>query len=122
MDSQSHDQIGNLNGNPKLTNFKMRDLFLIVLLVVLIFTAWAGYFRVLGIQTHRLSHKRSSEIILILGRTPAFPKPTLHHFLSGRFQQELEEASQDSLLFFGQAVQFFTHWKSLEVISKKSIN
>jgi hypothetical protein len=95
-----------------MKKFRMRDLFLISLSVVLMFTAWAGYCRVLGIQKRILSDT-NSDLSLILGYTPKFPKPTLHHFLSGAFQTRMEKATRDSIAFLEQIIPFLTYWKSL---------
>jgi len=95
-----------------MKNLRTRNLFLISLSVVLMFTAWAGYCRVLGIQTHILSDT-STDLSRILGRTPAFPRPTLHRFLSGTFQARMENAAGDSIPFLEQVIPFLTYWKTL---------
>lgn len=95
-----------------MKNYKIRDLILISLSVVLMFTSWTGYCRVLGIQTHILSDT-NTDLNQILGRTPQFTKPTLHRFLSGTFQTKIEEATGDSILFLEQVIPFLTKWKSL---------
>ena len=64
-----------------MKKLKMRDLFLVLLFGGVILTSWTGYFKVLGVQVHLLS-AADGDLKLILGRTPAFPKPTAHRFLS----------------------------------------
>lgn len=99
-----------------MKNFRMRDLLLISLSVVLMFTAWAGYFRVVAIQNGHYIHGILSdniELSQLIGRTPKFPRPTLHSFLSGRFQTRMETATGDSIPFLEHVNPFLTYWKSL---------
>lgn len=76
------------------------------------FTAWTGYGRVLGIQARMLSDT-NTDLGQMLGRTPASPRPTLDHYLSGIFQAKMENATGDSILFLERAIPFLTCWKSL---------
>lgn len=94
-----------------MKNVRMRELFLISLFVVLMFTSWAGYCRVLGIQTHILS-ETNTVLEDILDHKPWFPKPRLQHFLSGEFQTRIEKATGEGILFLGQLMPFLTCWKS----------
>jgi hypothetical protein len=99
-----------------MKNFRMRNLFLISLSVALMFTAWAGYFRVLSIQNgHYIRGILSDNVELsqLIGRTPYFPKPTIQLFLSETLQVRLEQACGDSIPFLGQIIPFLTRWKSL---------
>lgn len=89
----------------------MRGLFLILLSIAIVFTAWGGYCKSLGIQAHILSNT-NNELSGMLGRAPAFPKPTLQHFLSGKFQARMEKSTGDCVPFLEQMIPLLTYWKS----------
>jgi hypothetical protein len=78
--------------------FQMRDIFLLLALVVLTAAAWTGNARTVASQIG-VWKKHDLELSQILGREPRFHKPTLSGFMSGSYQEDLEESLRDSFPF-----------------------
>ena len=95
-----------------------------MLSLVIIFTAWGGYFKIFAVQAHILS-PTNNELSGILGRSPSFPKPTLQSLTSGVFQTRIETSTRDCFPFLEHIIPFLTYWKSfiyefsLAVLPKK---
>jgi hypothetical protein len=87
-------------------------MFLLSLPVILTIAVLVGVVRVIGIQTRILSPDIDTQLSLILGRSSMFTKPTFPLFISGMFQENLEQALGDSLPFLEQTIQFLNDWKS----------